>query len=109
MKTTYESARSADIYSRVDAGEKSIDWLYTEQVNVDAQWSVRRDTVFTWWADKNGLLLAQFLPADDPRDAQGAKLPLDLNTIERRTYPFGYGLLSFWYRDAMIHFSLSPC
>ena len=36
-----------------NAGEQTIDWLYREQLQVDAEWSVRDRTGFTWWADQN--------------------------------------------------------
>jgi hypothetical protein len=35
------------------AGEKTLDWLFREQLKVDTQWSVRTKSGFTWWADKN--------------------------------------------------------
>ncbi|HEY3747341.1 MAG TPA: hypothetical protein VGL17_13910 [Gemmatimonadaceae bacterium] len=38
---------------RMDVGEQAIDWLYTTQLQVDEEWSVRTPTGFTWWADKN--------------------------------------------------------
>lgn len=37
----------------MNAGEKVVDWLYREQLQVDDQWSVRTDQGFTWWADQN--------------------------------------------------------
>lgn len=37
----------------MNAGEKVIDWLYREQLQVDEQWSVRTERGFTWWADRN--------------------------------------------------------
>ncbi len=37
----------------MNVGEQVIDWLFTEQLQVDEQWSVRSDTGFTWWADQN--------------------------------------------------------
>jgi hypothetical protein len=37
----------------MDAGEQAIDWLYTTQLQVDEEWSIRTPTGFTWWADKN--------------------------------------------------------
>lgn len=37
----------------MNAGEKTIDWLYREQLKVDDDWSVKREQGFTWWADKN--------------------------------------------------------
>ena len=37
----------------MNAGEKVVDWLYREQLQVDEQWSVRSERGFTWWADQN--------------------------------------------------------
>lgn len=37
----------------MNIGEQIIEWLYSEQLQVDEQWSVRTDRGFTWWADHN--------------------------------------------------------
>ena len=37
----------------MNAGKKTIDWLFTEQLKVDAEWSVRSPTGFTWWAHRH--------------------------------------------------------
>lgn len=37
----------------MNAGEQIIDFLYTEQLQVDDQWAVRTPTGFTWWAGHN--------------------------------------------------------
>lgn len=37
----------------MNAGEQVIDFLYTEQLQVDDQWAVRTPTGFTWWAGHN--------------------------------------------------------
>ena len=37
----------------MNAGSATIEWLYREQLRVDAEWSVRDATGFTWWADHN--------------------------------------------------------
>jgi hypothetical protein len=34
-------------------GEQVIDWMYTTQLQVDEEWSIRTPTGFTWWADRN--------------------------------------------------------
>jgi hypothetical protein len=36
---------------RMNAGEKTIDWLFREQLRVDPQWSIKLPAGFTWWAD----------------------------------------------------------
>lgn len=37
----------------MNTGEKAIQWLFRDQLQVDEEWSVRTKRGFTWWADKN--------------------------------------------------------
>jgi hypothetical protein len=37
----------------MNAGEKTIDWLFREQLRVDHKWSIKLPTGFTWWADRH--------------------------------------------------------
>ena len=37
----------------MNTGEKTIEWLYRDQLKVDKKWSVKSANGFTWWADKN--------------------------------------------------------
>jgi hypothetical protein len=37
----------------MNAGEKTIDWLFREQPRVDLEWSIKLPTGFTWWADRH--------------------------------------------------------
>ncbi len=37
----------------MNAGERTVEWLFREQLKVDAEWSVRIPNGFRWWADKN--------------------------------------------------------
>jgi hypothetical protein len=37
----------------MNTGVETIEWLYSEQLKVDPEWSVRTPTGFRWWADKN--------------------------------------------------------
>jgi hypothetical protein len=37
----------------MNAGKKTLDWLYHEQLKVDEQWSVQTGSGFIWWADKH--------------------------------------------------------
>jgi hypothetical protein len=39
--------------ANMNVGEQTIDWLYTDQLKVDDEWSERITGGFTWWADKN--------------------------------------------------------
>jgi hypothetical protein len=36
----------------MNAGEKTLTWLYHEQLKFDEQWSVQTRSGFAWWADK---------------------------------------------------------
>lgn len=37
----------------MNAGIKTVEWLFSEQLQVDSEWSVRTSAGFRWWADKN--------------------------------------------------------
>ena len=37
----------------MNAGMKTVDWLFGEQLKVDDEWSVKNPTGFRWWAHKN--------------------------------------------------------
>src|SRR5262249_41622220 len=37
----------------MNAGEKTIEWLYRENLRVDEEWSVRAPNGFIWWPDQN--------------------------------------------------------
>jgi hypothetical protein len=37
----------------MNAGERTIDWLFREQLRVDHKWSIKLPTGFTWWADRH--------------------------------------------------------
>ena len=45
--------RVKPIIKRMNTGEKTLEWLYQEQLKVDERWSLRAPNGFTWWADKN--------------------------------------------------------
>src|ERR1700726_2670192 len=36
-----------------NAGLKTVEWLFREQLRVDAEWSVKFSNGFTWWADRH--------------------------------------------------------
>jgi hypothetical protein len=37
----------------MNTGMKAIEWLFSEQLQVDDKWSVRTPSGFRWWADRN--------------------------------------------------------
>ncbi len=40
-----------------NAGVRTIEWLFQDQLKVDAEWSVRTPAGFRWWADKNAQVI----------------------------------------------------
>src|SRR5262249_877981 len=36
-----------------NAGVSTVEWLFREQLKVDAEWSIRTPNGFRWWADRN--------------------------------------------------------
>lgn len=36
----------------MNTGQQAVEWLCKNQLQVDAKWSVRDKTCFTWWADR---------------------------------------------------------
>lgn len=37
----------------MNVGQQTVDWLYSEQLKVDPEWSTRTSRGFTWWAHKH--------------------------------------------------------
>lgn len=37
----------------MNTGLKTLEWLYHEQLRVDAEWSLKTESGFLWWADRN--------------------------------------------------------
>ena len=50
----------------MNAGEASIEWLFSEQLRVDEEWSIRTPTGFKWWADKNAQTVELIGEETDP-------------------------------------------
>jgi hypothetical protein len=50
-KKPSENSHPVDDKAPTNAGLKTIEWLYREQLRVDAEWSVTFSNGFTWWAD----------------------------------------------------------
>ena len=50
----------------MNTGEASIEWLFSEQLKVDAEWSIRPPTGFKWWADKNAQTVELIGEETDP-------------------------------------------
>ena len=51
----------------MNAGTATIEWLYREQLRVDAKWSVRDASGFTWWADQNAQRIEVVRRDHDPK------------------------------------------
>ena len=55
----YRTPVGTDGYGEsVNAAERTIGWLYREQLQIDETWSVRTATGFTWWTDQNAPISA---------------------------------------------------
>lgn len=50
----------------MNAGLRTIEWLYKEQLRVDDEWSVRTSNGFTWWADKHAQTIEILREEEDP-------------------------------------------
>ncbi len=64
----------------MNAGTATIDWLYRDQLQVDAKWSIRKTDGFTWWPDRNAqhieVIAREFDP--DGNDAYCIRVKTDL-------------------------------
>jgi hypothetical protein len=56
-------------HKAMNAGEKTIEWLYRENLHVDQEWSVKLPQGFTWWADQNAQRL-EVIGAEFSRNAE---------------------------------------
>ena len=50
----------------MNAGSATIDWLYSEQLRVDPEWSLRDARGFNWWADQNSQRIEVIRRDTDP-------------------------------------------
>ena len=50
----------------MNTGEASIEWLFSEQLKVDAEWSIRTPTGFKWWADRHAQTVEVIGEETDP-------------------------------------------
>src|SRR6516225_1033945 len=58
---------------RMNAGEKTIDWLSREQLRVDSRWSIKLPTGFTWWADRHAQTI-EIVDSETDEDGETAYL-----------------------------------
>jgi hypothetical protein len=52
----------------MNAGERTIDWLFREQLRVDPEWSLKLPHGFTWWADRHAQTVEVIGSETDERD-----------------------------------------
>jgi hypothetical protein len=57
----------------MNAGEKTIDWLFQEQLRVDHKWSIKLPTGFTWWADRHAQTI-EIVGSESSEDGETAYL-----------------------------------
>ena len=55
----------------VNVAEHTLDWLFTEQLHIDEQWSYRLPTGFTWWADQHAQTIEIVGEQTGPRGETG--------------------------------------
>lgn len=55
----------------MNIAEEIIDWLYTEQLHVDEQWSYLLPVGFTWWADQYAQTVEMVLEETGPNGETG--------------------------------------
>jgi len=85
----------------VNAGTATIDWLYREQLRVDAQWSERDTNGFTWWADKNAQRIEVVRRDSDPELGESflirvrTEMLCDLTLDDRALKAIGAALMPF--------------
>ena len=58
---------------RMNAGEKTIDWLFREQLRVDPEWSIKLPAGFTWWADRHAQTI-EIVGSESNEDGETAYL-----------------------------------
>ncbi len=56
----------------MNAGEQAVEWLYKNQLQVDAQWSVRTERGFTWWPYRQAQTVEITGEAKGPDGATGS-------------------------------------
>jgi hypothetical protein len=75
-QATIEANHGMDWGSRampMNAGEKTIDWLFREQLRVDPEWSIKLPTGFIWWADRHAQTI-EMLGSETNEDGETAYL-----------------------------------
>ena len=56
----------------MNAGESTIEWLYKNSLQVDAQWSIRTERGFTWWPHQHAQTVEITGEAKGPAGAMGS-------------------------------------
>jgi hypothetical protein len=56
----------------MNAGERTIEWLYNNQLQVDAQWSLRTERGFTWWPTQHAQTIEFTREVKGPDGATGS-------------------------------------
>lgn len=55
----------------MNTGERTIEWLFNNQLQVDREWSIKTKTGFRWWADKNAQTIEVIGQVTVPGGASG--------------------------------------
>jgi hypothetical protein len=67
----------------INAGLKTIEWLFREQLRVDAKWSVKSSNGFTWWADRHAQTVEVVGSETDESGSKGSTFRLFRRTPVR--------------------------
>lgn len=68
---TPNAYRPLDRDDPLNIAEQIIDWLYTDQLQIDEQWSYLLPTGFTWWADEYAQTVEMVREQTGPRGETG--------------------------------------
>jgi hypothetical protein len=67
----------------MNAGQETIEWLYRDQLKVDAQWAVKDASGFTWWADRNAQHVAVKGPWTNPWGAVDSLVTVETEFLRK--------------------------
>lgn len=66
----------------MNAGQQTIEWLYSTQLQVDDQWAVRRTDGFTWWAYQNAQTIEIIAEEQGPDGQTGYVIRIRTDVVD---------------------------
>jgi len=85
----------------MNTGQASLEWLYSEQLKVDEEWSIQIPNGFKWWADQNAQTISVVDEEIGPDGETGFYISVrtefirDFNLTERSLKMINASLMSF--------------